>query len=196
MLLGVVVMAVLIAAPSLFPATTQQASGTPAPDNPQASPTPGRGELQAPEMKLLQNTKYGANIQTAKGNLGVELFSNDVPVAANNLVALARARFYNDATIYQVEPGKWVAMGGLNPDGAGTPGYTIDPDTTAPKLGIGSVAMVLQGGKVSSQFLITTDDTDPGVPYLVVGRITDGLDILRSLSVGDKITTVSITETR
>ena len=196
MLLGVVVMAVLIAAPSLFPATTPQASGTPAPDSPQASPTPGRGELQAPEMKLLQNTKYGANVQTSKGNLGVELFSSDVPLAANNLVALARARFYNDATVYRVEPGKWVALGGLNADGTGTPGYTIDPDAAAPKLGIGSVAMVLQGGKVSSQFLVATDEVDPGVPYLVVGRVTDGLDILRNLSVGDKITTVSITETR
>jgi len=54
--------------------------------------------------------------------------------------------------------------------------------------------MALQNGQVSSQLMIALDDTDPGVPYLVVGRVTDGLDIVRNLKAGDKITGVTITE--
>lgn len=200
-LVGVLIMAMLIAAPSIpgfTSASPAPPTVTPVPgsETPVATPTPGRGSLSAPEMKLLDTSKYGAVLATAKGSVRIELFHMDAPLATNNFVALARGRYYQASTIYKVEPSKYTAMGGLNEDGTGTPGYTIDPDQGGRPPAAGSLAMLLQNGKVSSQFIIATGDGDPGVPHVVVGRVTDGLDIVRELKAGDKINALNITETR
>lgn len=194
-------MAAAIAIPAALPTFTNASvppAATPVPgvETPIFTPTPTRDQLSAPEMRLLETSKYGANIATAKGTIRTEIAHADAPLSSNNLVALGRANFYQGSTVYKVEPGKYVAMGGLNEDGTGTPGYTIDPDQGSKPAVAGSLAMLLQNGKVSSQFIITTNDGDPGVPHVVVGRVIDGLDIVRELKVGDKLNRLNITETR
>jgi len=198
---AVLLMAVLIAAPAALPTLTNanaQPTVTPVPDTetPVFTPTPTRDSLSAPKMRLRDTSKYGANIATAKGTIRIDLTHQDAPLSTNNLVALSRANFYQGSTVYKVETGKYIALGGLNEDGTGTPGYTIDPDASSKPASAGSVAMLLQSGKVSSQLIITTADGDPGVPHVVVGKVIDGLDIVRDLKVGDKINRLNISETR
>ncbi|GEM_PF-3259667 len=192
--IGAVVIALLMATPVLMPKAGALPAASPTTDQPTPVPTPGRGEQTAPEMKLVEGTTYGASIIVPNGRFILDFDTQNAPLAANAVVALARSRFYTDSTVYKVEPTKYVLLGGLNADGTGTPGYTIAPDKSDRKLAIGSVAVVLQNGQVSSQLMVALDDADPGVPYLVVGRITDGLDIVRNLKVGDKIAGVNITE--
>ena len=192
--IGAVVIAMLMATPVLMPKAGAVPAAPPTADQPAPVPTPGRGEQTAPEMKLVEGTTYGASITVPNGRFALDFDTQNAPLASNVVVALARSRFYAGSTVYKAEPNKYVLLGGLDADGAGTPGYTIAPDTSDRRLGIGSVAMALQNGQVSSQLMIALDDTDPGVPYLVVGRVTDGLDIVRNLKAGDKITGVTITE--
>lgn len=198
-LLGVVFVVLLVLAQTLLPAANSNAptaQSTAAAATPAATATPARDQLTAPPMSLIEGSKYAITVQTPKGSIGAQLLPTEAPQSVNSLVYLARSRYYAQSTVYKVEPGKWVAMGGLNDDGTGGPGYTVAPDKSDRKLTIGSVAMLLQNGQVSSHFLIALDDVDPGQPYVVVGRVTDGLDVVRSLAVGDKLSNVAIQESR
>ena len=80
--------------------------------------------------------------------------------------------------------------GDPNGDGTGGPGYTYGPIENAPEDGVypaGTIAMARQAGDAESQgsqFFIVYEDTtltaDEAGGYTVIGRVTDGLDALRS----------------
>ena len=177
-LLGVVFVIVLVLAQTILPSMgnsgAQTAALTPVPTAPAATPTPARDQLTTPPMNLIEGSKYAMTVQTSKGSITSQLLPTEAPQSVNNLIYLARSRYYTQSTVYKVEPGKWVAMGGLNDDGTGGPGYTVTPDKTDRKLTVGSVAMLLQNGQVSSQFLIAAGfaSTAMGLQLRVPRRTT------------------------
>ncbi|HZQ05432.1 MAG TPA: peptidylprolyl isomerase, partial [Anaerolineae bacterium] len=59
----------------------------------------------APPMTIDVNKSYRATIQTAKGNIVVDLFPKDAPQHVNNFVFLARQGFFDGLTFHRVEPG-------------------------------------------------------------------------------------------
>ena len=61
-----------------------------------------------------------ATISTEKGDIVVELFTEDAPKAANNFLDLARKGFYDGVIFHRVVPG-FVIQGG-DPKGTGTGG--------------------------------------------------------------------------
>ncbi|MCC6978146.1 MAG: peptidylprolyl isomerase, partial [Candidatus Melainabacteria bacterium] len=65
-------------------------------------------------------------METTKGTIKIQLFTNEVPTTANNFQTLVSKGFYNGLTFHRYEPG-FVIQGG-DPKGDGTGGY-IDPAT-------------------------------------------------------------------
>jgi cyclophilin family peptidyl-prolyl cis-trans isomerase len=154
----------------------------------------------APAMTIDVNKSYVATIKTSKGDIVAELYPKDAPQTVNNFVFLARDGFYNNLTFHRVVPG-FVIQGG-DPLGTGTggPGYNIPPEIKD-KHSLGALAMARQGGppqttpSSGSQFYITLAP-QPGLDgqYTVFGQVTQGMDVVQKIAVGDVIQTITIEE--
>jgi cyclophilin family peptidyl-prolyl cis-trans isomerase len=162
----------------------------------------------APPSGALDTTKtYTARFKTERGDIVVALFADRAPMTVENFVNLARSGFYDGTTFHRVIGG-FMAQGG-DPTGTGTggPGYQFG-DEFHPTLrhdSEGILSMANAGpGTNGSQFFITYGPT----PHLdgrhsVFGKVTEGLDVLRSIrerdpqrdrQPGDRIETIEITE--
>ncbi len=154
----------------------------------------------APPMTIDTNKKYTATIKTAKGDIVVELYPKDAPQTVNNFVFLARDGFYNNLTFHRVEPNFVIQGGDPLGNGTGGPGYDIPPEIKA-KHTLGALAMARKGGPAQttpssgSQFYITLTP-QPGLDgqYTVFGQVTQGMDVVQEIAVGDVIQSVTITE--
>ena len=161
----------------------------------------------APTGALDLSKSYSARFKTERGEIVCELFAADAPMTVENFINLARAGFYDGTTFHRVIGG-FMAQGG-DPTGTGTggPGYSFG-DELSPKRshdGPGVLSMANAGPNTNgSQFFLTFAAT----PHLdgrhtVFGRVTSGMDVLRSIrerdpmrdpKPGDRIETIVIEE--
>lgn len=162
---------------------------------------------EALPMKSLQDFEpieaKQATIKTSKGDIVVELYPDKVPLTVTNFLTLAKSGYYNGIKFHRIIADFMAQVGDpLTKDeskkslwGTGGPGYTI-PDEFDPSLkhdSEGILSMANAGANTGgSQFFITFEAT----PWLdgkhaVFGKVTSGMDVLRSLQIGDQI--VSIT---
>jgi cyclophilin family peptidyl-prolyl cis-trans isomerase len=134
-----------------------------------------------------------ATVRTSHGEFVFELDADASPKAVESFADLARDGFFEGTIFHRIVPG-FVIQGG-DPQGTGTggPGYTT-VDTPAPETTYsrGTVAMAKKAddppGTAGSQFFVVTAD-DAGLPpeYAVIGRVTEGLDVvLRIGELGDQ----------
>jgi cyclophilin family peptidyl-prolyl cis-trans isomerase len=149
-----------------------------------------------PAMTIDTNKQYTAIIETAKGNLVLELFAADVPMTVNNFVFLARDGFYDGLTFHRVEPG-FVAQGGCPiGDGTGGPGYQFDDEFSQHTHIAGALSMANSGPDTNgSQFFITyTPQHHLDGRHSVFGQLIEGMDVLERLEPGDVIIRIIIEE--
>jgi cyclophilin family peptidyl-prolyl cis-trans isomerase len=164
-------------------------------------------QLAPPSGALDTSKQYSARFKTERGDIVVELYADRAPRTVENFVNLARAGFYDGTTFHRVIGG-FMAQGG-DPTGTGTggPGYQFGDEFHASLRhdSPGILSMANAGpGTNGSQFFITYGPT----PHLdnrhsVFGKVTEGMDVLRSLrerdpqrdrQPGDRIDTVEISE--
>jgi cyclophilin family peptidyl-prolyl cis-trans isomerase len=160
--------------------TTASASGcTPA----RANVHPNGG-FTRPKAKLDPAKTYRLVFQTNCGAFAVTLNQKLAPNTTASLVSLARRGFFTDTFFHRIVPG-FVIQGG-DPTGRGTggPGYkTVDRPPKNAKYTHGVVAMAKAAseppGTSGSQFFVVTAP-DAGLPaeYAIVGKVTDGLDVV------------------
>ena len=147
-------------------------------------------------MTIDTTKEYTATIETAKGDLVLELFAADVPVTVNNLVFLAREGFYDNTTFHRIIP-DFMAQGG-DPTGTGTggPGYKFADEFTKRTHGTGTLSMANAGpGTNGSQFFITyAPQPHLNNHHSVFGQLLKGMDVLKSLQNGDAIVRITIEE--
>jgi cyclophilin family peptidyl-prolyl cis-trans isomerase len=162
---------------------------------------------QPPSGALDTSKRYTAHIKTARGNITVELYADRAPLTVENFVNLARSGFYDGTTFHRVIPGFMAQGGDPTGTGRGGPGYQFR-DEFHPRArhdSEGVLSMANAGPNTNgSQFFITYGPT----PHLddkhtVFGRVTEGLDVLRSIrerdpsrdpAPGDQIEAVEIVE--
>lgn len=155
----------------------------------------------APAMTIDPARHYQATITTAKGDIVVDLDAQAAPQTVNNFVFLARQGFYDGLTFHRVEPG-FVIQGG-DPLGTGTggPGYTVPAEIGLPH-DEGVIAMARLSDAVNperassgSQFYITLAPVHQlDGAYTVFGKTIQGMDVVKSIAIGDVIQKVTITE--
>ncbi len=140
----------------------------------------------APAMQIDPKKKYTAILHTDKGDITVDLFAAQAPATVNNFVFLARDGFYNNTTFHRVIGGFMAQAGDPTGTGTGGPGYRFNDEASAlalPHDGEGILSMANAGRNTNgSQFFITYGPT----PHLngkhaVFGKVSKGLDILRSI---------------
>ncbi len=141
-----------------------------------------------------------AKMTTSKGEMTIEFFENDAPKTVENFVKLSKDGFYNGLTFHRVIP-DFVVQGGC-PDGtgAGGPGYSIDCELDGENQvhDKGVLSMAHAGRNTGgSQFFIchnrkNTQHLDKN--HTVFGKVVEGLDVIDTIKMGDKIENIEIIE--
>ena len=133
-----------------------------------------------------------ARINTDKGSMLVEFFTDDAPKTVQNFVGLAKQGFYNGLKFHRVIPG-FVAQGGCpNGTGAGGPGYKIDCELDGENQyhdkGVLSMAHAGPNTGGSQFFLVHTRQATQHLDrnHTCFGKVVDGLDIIEKVQQGDK----------
>lgn len=137
--------------------------------------------------------KKFVHLQTTKGEIVFELLPKEGPNAASNFVYLTNQKFYDGLTFHRVVPG-FVIQGG-DPLGTGTggPGYEFKNDPVKLAYDAGIVAMANAGRDTNgSQFFIMLENNPLPPDYSIFGRVVKGLDVVRKIGVGDRMTTVTL----
>ncbi|MET3682377.1 peptidyl-prolyl cis-trans isomerase B (cyclophilin B) [Alkalibacillus flavidus] len=125
-----------------------------------------------------------------------ELYPEAAPNTVDNFVKLANDGFYDGLTFHRVIPGFVIQGGCPIGNGTGGPGYTIkcETDGNPHQHEHGSLSMAHAGKDTGgSQFFICLDQQ----PHLdgrhtVFGKVTEGIDIVDRVRVGDVMQTITI----
>jgi len=159
-----------------------------------APPTKGFDELQqweAPPALALENgVDYQARIITNLGEVVVDLFEEEAPIAVNSFVFLAGEGFYENVPFHRVLRGFVIQSGDPTGTGRGGPGYRFEDEPITREYERGMLAMANAGPNTNgSQFFITLDDLSRQLPknYTIFGQVIEGLDVV------DEIANVPVT---
>lgn len=152
---------------------------------------------QRPALTIDAARKYTATVRTARGDFTIELLPGLAPEHVNSFVFLARDEFYNGTVFHRIVPG-FVAQGG-DPTGTGTggPGYTVPLEASKEPFARGVVGMARSQdpNSAGSQWFVTLGDAPHlNGQYTAFGRVTQGMDVVDSLQMGDAIETLDIQE--
>jgi cyclophilin family peptidyl-prolyl cis-trans isomerase len=126
-----------------------------------------------------------ATISTTKGDIVVDLHTDDAPRAATNFAELARKGFYDGVIFHRVVPGFVVQGGDPTGTGRGGPGYKFDDEPFSGDYTRGAMAMANAGPNTNgSQFFICLADLSGRLPknYTLFGHVTDGMDVVDAIA--------------
>ena len=135
-----------------------------------------------------------ATVELEKGgSFTFQLFPDIAPKTVQNFEQKANAGFYNGLTFHRVED--WVVQGG-DPRGNGTGGGTMPSELNDRPFTAGSVG-VARGPDIrinnDAQFFICKKPADwLNGQYTNFGQVTQGMDVVNAIRVGDKIKRISI----
>lgn len=130
-------------------------------------------------------------LETERGSVTVELFTDQAPLTVQKVAELARAGRYDGVRFHRVLP-NFMAQGGdvARGDGLGDPGFRIPSELTHLRYERGTVGMArTEKDTEGSQFFIT-HSIQPHLDgaYTAFGQVIDGLDVVDELLEGDRIT--------
>ncbi len=133
--------------------------------------------------------RYRARLETAKGEVLVDLFSEQAPITVNNFVFLARQGWYNGITFHRVLENYIVQSGDPSGTGYGGPGYAFINETSADLLfdRAGLMAMANAGRDTNgSQFFLTLAPAPQlNGAYTIFGQVLEGMDVLKKITLRD-----------
>ena len=151
-----------------------------------------------PEMKIDPEKSYVVTMETTKGTIEIKLYPEYAPITVNNFVFLAGEEYYDGVTFHRVIPNFMIQGGDPTGTGRGGPGYQFQDEFTGNPLkhGTGFLSMANAGpGTNGSQFFIThSPQAHLNGRHTVFGEVTSGMDVVNAIKQGDKMTTVTITE--
>ena len=165
---------------------------------------------ECPPFVIDQEKEYTATIETENGEMVLELYPKEAPLAVNSFVYLAREGFYDGVTFHRVFHDFMAQSGDPSGTGMGGAGYRyreeIVPELTYDEAYMLGVARTQEEGTSGSQFFITyipVPELNEG--YTIFGKLIDGFDVFEqiterdsdsdpNLPIGDKIIKITINE--
>jgi peptidyl-prolyl cis-trans isomerase B (cyclophilin B) len=147
----------------------------------------GGDESKAELAELEDGKTHSVVVDTDKGSFTFELATEISPCTTASFAGLVKKGFFDGLTFHRIVPDFVIQGGDPLGDGTGGPGYsTVDAPPQDTKYDKGLVAMAKAGnepaGTSGSQFFVVTG-ADAGLPpdYAVLGRVTDGLDVVEKI---------------
>ncbi|HEX2236960.1 MAG TPA: peptidylprolyl isomerase [Gammaproteobacteria bacterium] len=134
-------------------------------------------------------------MQTSKGSISLELYEDKAPQTVENFLTYARNGFYDGTIFHRVIPGFMIQGGGFTPK-------MQQKKTRAPikneadnglENDVGTIAMARtpDPNSATAQFFINLKANDflnfksktpQGWGYAVFGKVTDGMDVVKSIA--------------
>ena len=138
-----------------------------------------------------------AVVVTDKGAFTIELLAGEAPLNVDNFVELARRHYFDGVAFHRVVPNFVVQGGDPRGDGNGGPGYQIRDEINTVPYDRGAVGMALSGKDTGGSQWFVTHSPQPHLDggYTVFGRVVEGMDVVDRIARGDRIRSVTITET-
>ena len=132
---------------------------------------------------------------TTKGVIKYKFYSKDAPKTVARMVELIQQGFYNGLTFHRVVPGFVIQGGDPVGNGTGGSGQKLPAEFNERRHVEGTVAMARSAdpNSADSQFYISLG-THPHLdrPYTVFGQVIEGQNVAKQITVGDRMTTVTI----
>lgn len=141
---------------------------------------------KAPTLCIDPAKTYTATFKTSEGTIVAELDAKTVPNTVNNFVVLSRYKYYDTSLLFRTDPSIDIIQGGGETN-ADTPGYTIKDEGGKFTYKEGDLVMARTAAPDSAggQFFFATGPNvsalDGQGTYVVFGRVTEGLDVLKSV---------------
>lgn len=135
-------------------------------------------------------------IKTNKGNISFKPFPHRAPESVASFIGLVNDNFYDNKVFHRVVPNFVVQAGCSRGDGYGGMDYTIHSELAdAIYDDEGYLGMASAGRDTeSSQWFITHRPTPHlDMNYTIFGKVTEGMDVVHKIEVGDKIVDIIIT---
>jgi peptidylprolyl isomerase len=132
---------------------------------------------------------------TTKGVIKYKFYTQDAPVTVKRMAELINSKFYDNLIFHRVVPGFVVQGGDPQGTGVGGSGTKLKAEFNKRKHVEGTVAMARaqDPNSADSQFYICLG-THPHLDnnYTVFGQVTEGMDVVKKIQMGDKMTSVVI----
>jgi peptidyl-prolyl cis-trans isomerase B (cyclophilin B) len=160
-----------------------------APTSPAPLPS-GAREVGKPSADVPRTGKEIMTLTTNQGVIKIEMDLTKVPCTAGSFAYLAQKKFFDNTKCHRLVP----AIGALQcgdpqGDGTGGPTYRFDdenlPLNRRPAYSEGLVAMANAGANTNgSQFFFVYKDNALQPQYTVIGKVTQGLDVVKKIAEG------------
>lgn len=166
---------------------------------PAASLSPGSTSTSPPTLDLSVDSdglsKATVVMVTSAGTIKFKFYSNDARQTVDRIIELIGKGFYNGLTFHRVVPGFVVQGGDPVGNGTGGSGLKLKAEFSNRRHLEGTLAMARAANPDSadSQFYIclgTLPHLDHN--YTVFGQVVEGMEVARSLKVGDKMLSFTI----
>ena len=139
---------------------------------------------QPPALTIDLSTAYTATLHTNHGDIALELFPAEAPLAVNSFLFLAGEGFYDGVTFHRVVPGFVIQGGDPTGTGRGGPGYSFrDELGTGRRYLRGTLAMANAGPNTNgSQFFICLGDLKLPNQYTIFGQVVSGMEVVDAIA--------------
>ncbi len=136
-----------------------------------------------------------AFVRTSAGDFTMSFYYKNNPISVTNFINLTEQGYFTDKIFHRVVPNFVIQTGCPRGDGYGSQDYVIRSELDALHYDRpGKIGMASAGNDTeSSQWFVTH------LPvyhldgrYTIFGQITDGMDIINSINIGDKINSIEI----
>ena len=205
-IVGVLVVAGLAVGTQLFYFTGGPGKPTASPSSsasPSATPSPSASgsNLGAPDPSLAADRDWTGSLELNKVSLGIQLDGKKAPQAVSGFIRDVQDDYFIGKTCHRLADSTsfgLIQCGSIDGQGGPDPAYHFGPVENAPADNVypaGTIAMARASDDAYSnghQFFITFTDTTLGTDsaggYTVIGKVTSGLDDLKSQIVSGGIT--------
>jgi len=194
-IVGVVVVATLATLTQIAYFTTGPGKAAPT-ASPSASPTPSASAGQnvgAPDKSVAEDRTWTGSLELNAVHLGISLDGKKAPQAVAGFVTDAKDGYFVGKTCHRLAESTGfgvIQCGSIDGQGGADPSYSYGPVENAPADGLypaGTIAIARASDDAYSnghQFFIAFVDTtipaDSAGGYTVIGKVTSGLDELKS----------------
>ena len=151
-----------------------------------------------PAMQIDPKKTYHATIETSKGTIEIEFYTENAPKTVNNFVFLAREGFYDGVSFHRVISDFMIQGGDPTGTGRGGPGYKFEDEIKGNPLthDTGVISMANAGPNTNGSQFFITHSPQPHLngKHTVFGKVISGQDVVYAIRQGDTMTKVTIRE--